>query len=97
MQKNVDIHVQRKDYGYMLCNRVVITYKEAKRIAKEAWKSLMIESSVHNEVTRERLKNGYFNGEPYIITVMPKDSMKGTIMLEDFGKFPVKVKQFMEK
>ena len=87
-KRQVDVHIQKRDYGYMLCNRTFTTTKKAINEAIARWKSLMHESSKTNEITRERLTNGYFDGYPFKITIMPKDAMKGTVMFNDFGKLP---------
>jgi hypothetical protein len=85
---HVDIHVQRKDYGWMLSNRVVRNKADAVSQAKDMWVSLMTSSSNDNEVTRKRFYGKYFKSSPFVITVMPKDAMKGTVMFDDFGKLP---------
>lgn len=92
--KNVDIHVQRRDYGYMLSNRTIRTNKEGIETAKTMWKALMNESAQSNAITRQRLNNGYFEGWPFQISIMPKDAMKGTILFADFGKLPQNAKTF---
>jgi len=87
-KRQVDVHIQKRDYGYMLCNRIFTTTKKAINEAIARWKSLMHESALTNSITKQRLNDGYFDGHPFIITIMPKDAMKGTIMFEDFGRFP---------
>jgi len=88
MGGRVDIHVQRRDYGYMLGDRTVKNKEDAIRQAKQNWNQLMKDSAKDNETTRERWTGDYFYGHPYVITVMPKDVMKGTVMFEDFGSMP---------
>lgn len=85
---HVDIHVQRKDYGFMLSNRLINNKEDAIKQAKDMWNALMSSDSTGNQTTAFRYRGDYFKKSPFVITVMPKDIMKGTVMLEDFGKMP---------
>jgi len=94
-KRQIDIHVQKRDYGYMLCNRTYTTTKKTINEAIATWNHLMNESALTNSTTKTRLTNGYFNGYLFQISIMPKDAMKGIIMFEDFGKLPQNIKRIV--
>lgn len=81
----VDIHIQKGDYGWMISRRDVKSKKEAFNLGANEWDRLMKKDS-DNPYTKKAFKE--LKKEPYRITVMPMDAMRGTVMFEDFGKFP---------
>jgi hypothetical protein len=86
----VDIHIQKGDYGWMFSRKNVKSKKEAVKLGTTRWDSAMKYSD--NPTTRKayvKLKK-----EPYRVTVMPMDAMRGTVMFEDFGKLAGKPELF---